>query len=77
MTPYIIFNLDLDCELWVSDNGHCTIDGLCACPKGRYFTLDGNYVEVDENGYLTSKEIRSMLPRRAKKIIIFRFLRFV
>lgn len=49
--PYLIFDLAEGGEVWVDEDGYCTLDGE-QMPAGEHLLDDGNYIVIDENGEL-------------------------
>lgn len=50
-TPYLIFELD-EGEVWVDEDGFCTLEGGEQMPAGEHALADGNVIVVDDSGML-------------------------
>lgn len=50
-TPYLIFELAEGGEVWVDEEGFCTLDGE-QMPAGEHALADGNVIVIDDNGVL-------------------------
>lgn len=54
-TPYVIFELAEGGEIWVDSEGFATHDDEQA-PAGEHALSDGNFIVIDDNGYLVVTE---------------------
>lgn len=51
-TPYLIFELGEGGEVWVDEDGFCTLEGGEQMPAGEHALADGNVIVVDDSGML-------------------------
>ena len=51
-TPYLIFELAEGGEVWVDEEGFCTLEGGEQMPAGEHALADGNVIVVDDSGML-------------------------
>lgn len=51
-TPYLIFELAEGGEVWVDEDGFCTLEGGEQMPAGEHALADGNVIVVDDSGML-------------------------
>jgi len=51
-TPFLIFELSEGGEVWVDEDGFCTLDGGEQMPAGEHALADGNVIVIDEDGNL-------------------------
>ena len=51
-TPYLIFELGEGGEVWVDEDGFCTLEGGEQMPAGEHALTDGNIIVVDDSGML-------------------------
>jgi hypothetical protein len=67
-TPYLVFELSEGGEVWVDEDGFCTLDGAEQMPAGEHALHDGNVIVVDESGMLviTQPEAEGEEPAEAK-----------
>lgn len=65
-TPYLIFELSEGSEIWVDEDGFCTLDGE-QMPAGEHALADGNVIVIDDNGtlVLTQPEAEGSAPAEA------------
>ncbi len=66
-TPYLIFELGEGGEIWVDEDGFCTLEGGEQMPAGEHALADGNVIVVDDNGMLviTQPEAEGAEPAEA------------
>jgi len=53
--PYLIFELSGGGEVWVDEEGFCTLDGE-QMPAGEHALTDGNFLVVDDSGMMVITE---------------------
>ena len=51
-TPYLIFELAEGGEVWVDEEGFCTLEGGEQMPAGEHALADSNVIVVDDSGML-------------------------
>lgn len=51
-TPYLIFELGEGGEVWVDEDGFCTLEGGEQMPAGEHALADGNVIVIDDSGML-------------------------
>lgn len=66
-TPYLIFELGEGGEVWVDEDGFCTLEGGEQMPAGEHALADGNVIVVDDSGMLviTQPEADGVEPAEA------------
>jgi hypothetical protein len=66
-TPYLVFELSEGGEVWVDEEGFCTLDGGEQMPAGEHALADGNVIVVDDSGMLviTQPEAEGAEPAEA------------
>lgn len=78
-TPYLIFDLAEGGEVWVDEDGFCTLDGE-QMPAGEHALADGNFLVVDDTGMLVvtqpeadaeqpAEAAAALAKERAKKLL--------
>lgn len=51
-TPYLIFELAEGGEVWVDEEGFCTLEGGEQMPAGEHALADSNVIVIDDSGML-------------------------
>ena len=66
-TPYLIFELAEGGEVWVDEEGFCTLEGGEQMPAGEHALADGNTIVIDDSGMLviTQPEADGVEPAEA------------